>query len=68
VANVGAVRVIDMDTKERVLMKGDKGLIKDVDFIHKLEEIIVGFIDEYGTFYINKIVKELKTGKLTYEI
>jgi hypothetical protein len=54
-----------MDSKERVLMKGDKGLIRDVDFLHKHEDIILGFIDEYGTFYITKIIKELKTGKLT---
>lgn len=46
-------------------MKGDKGLIKDVDFLHKLDDVILAFIDEYGTFYINKIIKELKTGKLT---
>ncbi|XP_021955126.1 enhancer of mRNA-decapping protein 4 isoform X2 [Folsomia candida] len=65
VSNAGAVRVIDMESKERVLMKGDKGLIKDVDFLHKLDDVILAFIDEYGTFYINKIIKELKTGKLT---
>jgi len=57
--------VIDMDTKERVLMKGDKGLIKDVDFLHKPDEIVIGFIDEYGTFYINRIVKGLNGGQIS---
>jgi hypothetical protein len=63
----GAVRVIDMETKERVLMKGDKGLIRDVDFAHKVDTILVGFIDEYGSFYVHKVNKSLQTNKLRSE-
>lgn len=61
---IGAVRVIDLDTKERVLMKAQKGLVKDVEFMHKPSELYVGFIDEYGTFYINKVSKDKNSNAL----
>lgn len=61
---VGAVRVVDLQTNERILLKGGKGLIRDVEFVHKLDVLIVGFIDEYGTFYIYKVTKDVKTNLL----
>ncbi len=63
-ASVGAVRVYDLETQDRILMKGNKGLIKDVEFMHKAEDLILGFIDEYGSFYIYRIDKDAKTGKM----
>ncbi|CAL8086848.1 unnamed protein product [Orchesella dallaii] len=65
VNNVGAVRIIDLDTKERCLMKVDNGLVKDVEFMHKADDLYIGYVDEFGTFYINRIHKESQTGKLT---
>ena len=64
VVNVGAVRVVDLATQDRVLMKGSRGLIKDVEFMHKADDMVLGFIDEYGTFYVYKIIKDLKTDKM----
>lgn len=63
--NTGAVRIMDLDTKERCLMKVDKGVVMDIEFMHKAEDIYLGFVDEFGTFYINKIVKDAQTGKLS---
>lgn len=56
---------MDLDTKERCLMKVDKGVVMDIEFMHKAEDIYLGFVDEFGTFYINKIVKDAQTGKLS---
>lgn len=66
VNNIGAVRIMDLDTKERCLMKVDKGAVMDVEFMHKGEEVYIGFVDEFGTFYINKINKDQQSGKLSY--
>lgn len=63
--NIGAVRIMDLETKERCLMKVDKGVVMDVEFMHKADEVYLGFVDEFGTFYINKINKDIQTGKLS---
>lgn len=60
VGGAGAVRVVDLDTKDRVLMRGNRGLIRDVEFMHKVDELVLGFIDEYGSFYIYRIVCNVK--------
>jgi len=60
VGGIGAVRVVDLETKDRVLMRGNRGLIRDVEFMHKADEILLGFIDEYGSFYIYRLERTPK--------
>ena len=65
VSGVGAVRVVDLETNERGLMKGHRGLIKDLEFMHKVDQLILGYVDDVGSVFVHKINKDPKSNKLT---
>ncbi|CAG7673158.1 unnamed protein product [Allacma fusca] len=64
VSGVGAIRVIDLETNERGLMKGHKGLIKDLEFMHKADQLILGYVDDVGSVFVHKINKDPKSNQL----
>ncbi|XP_040563516.1 enhancer of mRNA-decapping protein 4 homolog [Lepeophtheirus salmonis] len=64
---VGAVRVVNRDTGERILIKGIAGKVADIAFAY-LSAVIIGCIDEFGDLYIYSISeksdKKLKADKI----
>ena len=43
--NTGMVRVVQKKTDQRVLLKGMKGIVKDLAFSHCLDKIILGIVE-----------------------
>lgn len=62
VSGSGGIRIVDIETNDRILIKGSRGMIKDLEFMYKVDDLIIGFVDDYGTVYIYKITKEIKSG------
>lgn len=53
----GLVRIVQIETNERVLIKGFSNLIEDLSFAHLYEIIMLACIDQSGTTFVY-IIKE----------
>ncbi|XP_064466676.1 enhancer of mRNA-decapping protein 4-like isoform X2 [Ornithodoros turicata] len=61
----GAVRVLNHKTGERTLIKGLRGLVRDMAFARSVTRVLLAIVDEYGTLYVYEIHDE--SGTLTPE-
>ena len=55
--NTGMVRVVNKKTDQRVLLKGMKGVVKDLAFAHCLDKIILGIVDEFGNLFVFRMLE-----------
>lgn len=62
----GVVRVINMKSSERSLLKGFSGRVSDIAFAH-LSTYILGAVDEMGNMFIYEIL-ESQNGKIECEL
>ena len=49
------VRVLNLATNNRTLLKGFSGRVTDVSFAHLPTEIILGAVDEMGNMFVYEI-------------
>ena len=59
--NTGMVRVVNKKTDQRVLLKGMKGVVKDLAFAHCLDKIILGIVDEFGNLFVFRMLENSST-------
>ena len=62
------VRVVQKKTDQRVLLKGMKGIVKDLAFSHCLDKIILGIVDEFGNLYVFRILENGSSDELQTEL
>ena len=53
--NGGVVRVLNMATSDRTLLKNFSGRVTDVAFAHLQNDVILGAVDEMGNMFIYEI-------------
>ena len=66
--NTGMVRVVQKKTDQRVLLKGMKGIVKDLAFAHCLDQIILGIVDEFGNLFVFRIHENSNSDELQTEL
>lgn len=49
------IRVVNMETNQRALIKDMKGLVQDVSFALTPNQVLLGFVDEEGNLFVYNI-------------
>ena len=55
--NVGAMRIVNRRTDDRILLKGMKGSVKDLGFAHIKDEVVIGCVDELGNLFVYRVLE-----------
>ncbi|KAK7869897.1 hypothetical protein R5R35_013695 [Gryllus longicercus] len=48
----GVVRIVNRVTNERSLLKGMQGMIQDIAFAHIPQEVVLAYVDEFGSLLV----------------
>jgi len=54
----GLIRIVQIETNERILIKGFSNVIEDLSFAHLYEIIMLACIDQSGTTFVYVIKEE----------